>query len=145
MRKLTLLVLFILGVNSIFSQEWQTDFEAAKSQAAKEHKSIVLIFSGSDWCAPCIKLEKQILETEQFKSFASEKTILVRADFPRKKQNQLDEALQKQNKRLAETYNKKGFFPFVVVMSPDGKVLGETGYEKTTPEAYVEKLKGFMK
>ena len=145
MRKFTFLMLFVLGVSNMFSQEWQTNFEEAKSQAIKEHKSIVLIFSGSDWCAPCIKLEKQILETEQFKSFASQNVVLVRADFPRKKQNQLDEALQQQNNRLAETYNKSGFFPFVVVMSPDGKVLGETGYEKTTPEAYVEKLRGFMK
>ncbi|WMI69989.1 thioredoxin family protein [Mangrovimonas sp. YM274] len=145
MRKLLVLLLFILGVNSVFSQEWQTNFEEAKSQAAKEHKSIVLIFSGSDWCAPCIKLEKQILETEQFKSFANERAVLVRADFPRKKQNQLDENLQNQNKHLAEMYNQQGYFPLVVVMSPEGKVLGQAGYEKTSPEAYVAKLKGFMK
>lgn len=31
---------------------WTTDFEAAKAQAKKEGKEILLDFTGSDWCPP---------------------------------------------------------------------------------------------
>ena len=66
-------------------------------------------------------------------------------DFPRKKQNALDPELEKQNKALAEQYNKNGFFPFVLVLTEDGQVLRESGYEKISPEAYIEKLSAFTK
>jgi len=51
---------------------WETDFEKAKQTASKEHKYILLNFSGSDWCGPCIRMHKEILETEGFQQFAHE-------------------------------------------------------------------------
>ena len=34
---------------------WTSDFEAAKAQAAKEGKDLLIDFTGSDWCGWCIK------------------------------------------------------------------------------------------
>ncbi len=69
---------------------------------------------------------------------------MVQADFLRKKANALSETQTAANAQLAETYNKRGIFPFVVVMSDKGNVLGETSYKKTSPERYIEILNGFI-
>jgi thioredoxin-related protein len=105
----------------------------------------VLVFQGSDWCAPCIKLEREIWTSEEFKAFATDHFIMLKADFPRKKANLLDKAQQDKNNKLAEKYNKAGNFPFIVVLNANGKVLGETGYQKITPQEYITLLTDFEK
>ncbi|WP_062061144.1 thioredoxin family protein [Aquimarina longa] len=132
--------LICLGIQQGSAQEWLTNFETAKTIAEENDSTIILVFSGSDWCAPCIKLEKQILNTDIFKEYAKEHYVLLKADFPRKKKNQLTAELQNQNKELAETYNKSGGFPLVVVLDSNGKKLGEVGYKKGTPDSYLKIL-----
>ena len=61
------------------------------------------------------------------------------------KKNQLSDSQIAHNGKLAEKYNPNGYFPYVVVLSPEGKVLGSLGYEKSTPEDYFKKLTAFEK
>jgi hypothetical protein len=68
-----------------------------------------------------------------------------KADFPRKKKNQVDSEQQKMNKQLAERYNTKGFFPLVAIINKDGKILGETGYKKISAKEYIKHLDSFIK
>ena len=83
---LTLLVI-LLPLKGVIAQEWQTDFTKAKEIASKESKNIVLVFQGSDWCAPCIKLDREIWSTSKFKELSKDHFIMLQADFPRKKRN----------------------------------------------------------
>jgi len=142
-RVLLLSSLFLFSFTVINAQEWQTDFEKAKVLAQKGDHNIILVFQGSDWCAPCIKLEQEIWNTEEFKSYAKEHFVMLKADFPKRKKNALPEDQQEANNKLAEMYNKQGFFPFVVVLDADGKVLGETGYKKVAPNEYIDILNSF--
>ncbi|WP_103864347.1 thioredoxin family protein [Aquimarina sp. I32.4] len=135
-----IVLILLLAVNIVQAQEWLTDFEEAKESAKEYEKNMMLLFSGSDWCAPCIKLEKQILETQEFKEYANQHYILLKVDFPRKKKNQLPEPLQKQNNDLAEKYNRSGGFPLIVILDKEGKKLGEVGYKKGTPSSYIQLL-----
>ena len=144
MKKLSLLLMVMLTSVS-FSQDWITDFQTAKSIAKKENKAIVLVFQGSDWCAPCMKLEREIWSTETFKKYAKDHFVMLQADFPRRKKNALPNEQQEKNNMLFEKYNKNGYFPFVVILDANGNVLGETGYEKTTPQQYINKLESFIK
>lgn len=116
----------------------------AKIIATKENKPVILVFSGSDWCAPCIKLEKNIWQSEEFKKEADKNWILVKADFPKKKNNKQPEELKAQNQVLAEKYNKEGFFPLVVVLDKTGKVMGKTGYENIKPSEYIARIKSHI-
>ena len=141
-KRFSVILLFLIGLNG-FSQNWLTNFEEAKQIAQSKNQKIILVFSGSDWCAPCIKLEKEIWETEEFKAFSKSNFVMLRADFPRRKKNALSKEMQEHNNNLAEKYNKKGFFPLVVVLDENGKVLGQTGYKKTTPNAYIKLLSSF--
>ncbi len=136
----------ILIMTSIgYSQNWKTNFEEAKKEAAEKQLPIVLVFSGSDWCAPCIKLDKMIWQSEEFKAYSATKLIMQRADFPRKKANQLDAELIKQNEALAEIYNREGMFPLVVIMDATGKVLGKTSYKNVSPKEYIGLLEFYLK
>jgi thioredoxin-related protein len=144
MKKFNLLLAFLfVTLFSVIAQEWQTDMDTAKEIATTASKKIILVFQGSDWCAPCIKLDREIWSTDEFKTYANEHFVMIQADFPRKKKNALSNEQQKKNGVLAETYNKQGIFPFVVVLDSKGKVLGKTGYKKTTPKAYIKELNSF--
>lgn len=146
MRKETILLLIVLiNLSTVSAQDWQTDFSKAKEIATTESKPIVLVFQGSDWCAPCIKLDREIWSTETFKNYAQKNFVMLQADFPRRKKNALPEHQTIANAKLAEIYNKNGIFPFVVVLNNKGKVLGETSYKKTSPPTYIEELNSFLK
>lgn len=114
---------FILWFSSLLAPEWQLDFEKAKQTARSEHKYILLNFSGSDWCGPCIRLRKEILDSDEFGVFAGQKLVLVNADFPRLKKNALSKEQQQRNDLLADKYNPKGIFPLTLLLTSDGKIL----------------------
>ena len=124
-------------------QQWITDFDQARQIAQDQNKSIVLVFSGSDWCGPCIKLDREVWSAAEFQDQAQDHFVMLKADFPRKKQNQLSSEQQAKNNQLAERYNRQGNFPLVVLISHQGQVMGKTGYKRLSPLAYFEHLKKF--
>jgi len=127
------------------AQTWEKSFEVAKSRSVTEGKNILLCFSGSDWCIPCIKLEKTIWESKEFAAYSKDHFVLLRADFPKKKANALPKEQQDQNDQLAESYNKQGMFPLVVLLNKSGKVLGTTSYKNISPSEYIALLHSFEK
>ncbi|MBS1733393.1 MAG: thioredoxin family protein, partial [Bacteroidetes bacterium] len=68
---------------------WQPDFETAKKLAKEKHQLILLNFSGSDWCGPCIRMHREIFGNDEFIKMADSSLIMVNADFPRMKKNKL--------------------------------------------------------
>ena len=62
---------------------WQTDVDAAIALAKKEGKSVMLEFTGSDWCPPCIMMKKEVFSKEEFFKAASKNFVLVHLDFPK--------------------------------------------------------------
>lgn len=142
-RILCISILLLAFSTSVMAQDWLTDFEAAKEEASKNNQNIILVFQGSDWCGPCIKLNNEIWSTSEFQSLTEDHFVMLQADFPKRKKNKLPEALQLHNNKLAERYNPNGYFPFVVVLDNAGTVLGQLGYEKTTPKLFFKKLTSF--
>ena len=113
-----------LFVSSALAQPtWLNDVSLAKKQAVTEHKLLLINFSGSDWCGPCIRMHKTIFNDPSFVDFAAENLVLVNADFPRLKKNQLSKEQEKRNGLLADQYNAEGKFPFTVLANAEGKVL----------------------
>ncbi|WP_445323656.1 thioredoxin family protein [Pontibacter sp. H249] len=119
---------------------WLHSYDAALKQAKAEHKPILMVFSGSDWCKPCILLSREVWSTEAFAYYAKDNLVLLELDFPRFKKNQLPAAQTKHNEQLAGVYNKEGEFPLVVLINEDGSVIGKTRYKAGGPEAYVKHL-----
>lgn len=119
-----------------------TDFEIAKSQAKINNKPILLVFSGSDWCGWCIKLDNEVFSTREFKDWAADNVIMVVADFPALKK--LPSELAAQNEKLKNTYEIEGF-PTVLLLDSDGNVIAQTGYQRGGAANYIAHLKSFMK
>ena len=137
--KLTGLAIFALAMMSF--SPWQTNFSAARQEAQQNHKLILLNFSGSDWCGPCIRLHKEVFESSAFTRFADSSLVLVNADFPRQKKHQLSKDVQHENELLAEKYNSKGAFPFTVLLDADGNILKSwEGLPKETPDEFVNEI-----
>lgn len=133
-------ILFILSL-SVTQPTWLTNFEKGKTEASASHKFIVLNFSGSDWCGPCIRLRKEIFGSDAFAKYAADKLVLVNADFPRYKKNQLPKEQVKENESLADKYNPAGKFPFTVLLDANGKVLKQwEGLPNETPEQFVNEI-----
>ena len=135
--------LFIIFSSFLFSDvNWETDFTKAQQSAQSEHKYILVNFSGSDWCGPCIRMHKEIFENSNFTLYAKDHLVLLNADFPRLKKHELPKDQQKKNDQLADKYNKNGIFPLTVLLSADGKVLKEwQGLPPVSAEEFTKQVK----
>lgn len=137
-KKLSIALSLFWGLASVYADNvWKTDFEAALTEAKSQNRYVLVNFTGSDWCGWCIKLHKEVFSHEAFKQFAADKLVLVEIDFPRK--DSQSKELKAQNKKLAEKYGIRGF-PTILVLSPDGELVGKTGYKAGGAKAYVAHL-----
>lgn len=123
---------------SVTDPVWETDFEAASTQAKKTGKLMLLNFTGSDWCGWCIRLHKEVFSQPEFKAYASESLILVELDFPRGKEQ--DASIKAQNEALLQKYGIRGF-PTILILSPEGELIEKTGYQRGGAAEYVKHLK----
>jgi thioredoxin-related protein len=137
--KFLLTLLFV----SFLSPEaaWLTNMQQAKTEAAQNHKFILLNFSGSDWCLPCIRMHKEIFSSAAFEQYADKNLVLVNADFPRLHKNQLTREQTSQNEMLAEQYNHDGKFPLTVLLDEKGNVLKSwEGFPNESSEQFTEEI-----
>ncbi|RYZ22459.1 MAG: thioredoxin family protein [Chitinophagaceae bacterium] len=139
MRFLPFLFLFAFAGTT---SNWETDFTKAQQKAQQEHKFILLNFSGSDWCIPCIKLHKELFESPVFTAFSDSSLVLVNADFPRLKKNSLSKEQEKKNEVLADKYDKEGHFPYTVLLDEKGNVVKKwDGYPNLSPQQFILQVK----
>ncbi len=118
--------------------DWETDFAKASTNASKSGLYMLLDFSGSDWCGWCVKLDKEVFSKPEFKTFAKTNLVCVLVDFPQQKHQ--SKKLKDQNGALAKKYGIRGY-PSVIILSPDGDLVGRTGYQEGGAKKYVDQLK----
>jgi thioredoxin-related protein len=135
-------ILFLVFFTLLFVDgSWLLDYQIAQNTAKETDKMILVNFSGSDWCGPCIRTHKEIFEKEAFLSYAKENLVLVKADFPRLKKNKLSPEQFKKNNDLAVEYNPDGDFPLTLLLDANGKVVKEwKGYPDVSPEEFVKQM-----
>ncbi len=136
MKILIAIVFLLLGFESGI---WTNDLDKARNEAVANNKFILLNFSGSDWCGPCILLKKEVFSTPDFEELASKKLVLMRADFPRMKKNKLSPEDTSKNESLAEIFNPEGKFPFTLLLDEKGRILKTwDGYHGNKEEILAE-------
>lgn len=118
-----------------------TGYEIALSQAKLNRKPLMLIFSGSDWCCWCVKLENEVLSRSEFADWAKAHVVAYVADFP-EHAPQPDE-LKAQNAALAQKYGVDSF-PTVILTEADGTEIARTGYRPGGAKAYADFLEGLL-
>ncbi len=133
--------LIFLFTNGLSAQTFQHDMRESLALAKGAQKEVLIIFSGSDWCKPCIQLKKTILHDEDFINFSEENLVLLELDFPYKKKNKLPKEQREHNEQLAEKYNQEGAFPKVVLLDADEKVIGQVSYRNNMlPEQFINQI-----
>jgi thioredoxin-related protein len=115
---------------------WKTSFAEAIAEASQQDKHILLYFTGSDWCLPCLKMDQEVLSQKRFSKFASKSLILVKLDFPRRKKLSANEKAQ--NDQLAKKYGIQGFPTFVLVDSSGKEVRRQEGYLEGGPAEFLK-------
>lgn len=144
--RIVLITFFISCFLNLFGQEkiWLTNYNEALKSSKEKNIPILISFSGSDWCKPCMMLSKTIFETERFYAFAKDSLILLNLDFPRRNKSGESKKEIEIKEALAEKYNKKGRFPLVILTDQNGEVLGETGYKKFSVNEYIDHIKSLL-
>jgi thiol:disulfide interchange protein len=120
----------------------QENAEEAFQQAAEHHRPVLLVFAGSDWCAPCIHFEKTVLAEHSFQEFAGANLVVLRADFPQRTRQ--SDSLQKQNEALAEKYNPSGIFPYILLLRDNGNVLKVLHYHNESSAQFIDEIKPLL-
>ncbi|MFC5050641.1 thioredoxin family protein [Rubritalea spongiae] len=107
---------FVVSVTSVFSADaWLKSIPEALKLSETEKKPIFVEFTGSDWCPPCIMMDKKVFSKKEFLEKAQEHYILVKIDIP-----QGDKELSKKNEKVLDEYEVTGV-PTVVLLDPQGK------------------------
>lgn len=136
--KLSVLVFFLVQP-LLCTAQIEHDAQEAFRIAGETQKPVLLVFAGSDWCAPCIRFEKQVLTENDFLEFAKENLVVLKADFPQRKK--LPDGEQEQNDTLAEQYNPKGVFPKIVLLRGNKTVVSTFSYNNETSEEFITQIK----
>ena len=141
MKKLILTFLFLATVTARAEVTWLTDLEAAKAKGVKENKPVLVDFTGSDWCPPCIQLHKVVFQSAEFAAVAS-KYVLVELDYPRKTPQAPE--LKAKNAELSKQFGISGFPTVLLIDAKSGEVFGKTvGFGGQTAKEYLDKLASF--
>lgn len=144
MKKI-LLPLALLGCLTLQAtpEGWITSYPAALKTAAEKNKTVLLDFTGSDWCGWCIKMHKETLSKKDFVSYAADNLVLVEVDFPNNVPQTAEQ--KKANEALKAKYGIEGFPTFILVDS-NGKELGrQVGYLAGGPSAFTDKINSWKR
>lgn len=138
-------IFLLLSLSTLLSAQAQVepDPEKAFREARQSGKQVLLVFSGSDWCIPCIRLEKNILTDSAFRNFAGERFIILEADFPQKKK--IPQPLKTQYEELADKFNAEGSFPKILLLTAERSQVAVLSYNGQSPADFIQQMKASLK
>lgn len=133
MIRVALLALFLVALGAAIGfcsepngGEWSCDYDTAVQDSRNSGRPIMLVFTGSDWCVWCQKLDRDILSKPEFSKW-SKKLIKIKVDFPQS--SSLSEEITNRNQQLLQRYGQHvESYPTVLFINAEGKVLAKTGY-----------------
>ncbi|NUY79892.1 thioredoxin family protein [Flavobacterium sp. MAH-1] len=132
-----ILIALLLVSTSLSAQTWKTDLNEALREAGSSGKNVLLFFSVSDACDICRRLDHDVFQSQEFLDYAKDNLVLVKLDFKNQaSQDKADQLL------IVEKYNKDGFFPWVVIVNANQKVVGKLPmYEDQSIRQYLSQIK----
>ena len=135
----TLGSLAVLSTPAHADENWFDDFDVAAAAAKEQGKDLLVDFTGSDWCGWCIRLHDEVFKHEVWVEAATKDYVLVALDFPRAQEIKDKVPNPERNEELQAKYGIRGF-PTILLMTADGEVFGQTGYQAGGPEKYIEHM-----
>jgi len=125
--------------------KWTQDYDAALKLAKEKDMPLLLDFTGSDWCAWCKLMDRQVFADPKWDAYAKDHILLVKLDFPQD-EKLVPEPFRERNQKLQQQFRVEGY-PTFVLLSADGKTeLGRlnAGPEKTA-ESFASEVKQVLR
>ena len=136
-------VLAVTSSAALAAAGWEEDYEKAVAQAKAEKKMVLLDFTGSTWCPPCKALKREVFSQTEFQEYAKKNLTLVELDFsPYGKP--VSKQFEKAHQKLSDDFRITQF-PTVIVLSSEGKKVGQVGYVPGGPKAFIAELEKLKK
>ncbi len=129
--------------NKKYVLSWIEDYQLALDRASNENKTILINFTGSDWCKWCIKLDEEVFSHKEFVDYAEDNLVMLKIDFPTTFK-QLPQEEQSRRQQLQQKYGVRGY-PTILLADAEGEVIGQTGYQPGGPQKYIDHLKEMLK
>ena len=83
-----------------------------------------------------MKQNKDVFEQPAFEDYAKDKLVLVKLDFPRRKDQEAE--IKERNQKLAAQYSVEGF-PTIILLNSEGKELArQSGYGGGGVTSFIE-------
>ncbi|NNC88755.1 MAG: thioredoxin family protein [Akkermansiaceae bacterium] len=127
---------------------WEISHVEAKRLAMRAGKPLLVWFTNSQSSPVCQTLSRELFSTGDFDGWAAEHLVRLRLDFNVRgsgaaSDDKMDDRIRKVD--YLETLKKRykvGGYPTVLVMAPDGTVMGRyRGYRKGSPDFYWGRIK----
>lgn len=106
---------------------WAATYKEALHRSKKENKPLLIYFTGSDWCAPCKILDRDLFHSEKFKLIADQHLVLLEVDIPRRL-DLLEPFKLKENLTLKSKYDVNSFPTLLFVNHRGRKIAIKKGY-----------------
>ena len=126
----------------IMKNTWISSWAEAVELSKETGKPIMLMFTGSDWCMWCQRLEMEVFQRPEFNQW-SDKVIKIRIDFPAG--HELPQNAKAQNEVLKNWYTDfVNSYPTCLFVEPTGRVIGTTGYVAGGPDFWIDRAEGVL-
>jgi|AOAMet1_07_M0_10_2_1038527.scaffolds.fasta_scaffold33642_1 protein disulfide-isomerase len=120
---------------------WHESYETAQGIAAEKDMPIMVGFTGSDWCRPCKRLKKNVLDSDEFMAWAGDNAVLLELDYPQDTEQSAD--IKAQNEVMKTRYQISQY-PTMLLTNPDGEVLGKIDLKDVTPTSFIERAESIL-
>ena len=143
------ILLVLIVATDLFANEgnegdaktWNT-YHSAMQMSRQTGRPVMLVFSGSDWCSWCRRLESEVLRTQQFSTWAEANVLAVYVDFPQG--HMLPTALAQQNEQLKQRFSAHvQYYPTVLFVNANQQVIGKMGFVEGGPDDWIQQAQAF--
>ncbi len=127
--------------------EWLPNLEDAKGKAKDSGRDVIAVFHGSDWCTPCMALDRIVWKKEiggkPFTEAMSNNFIFANFDFVRDQSKlSADQKAQLVHRDAVQKELNVPGYPTILLMTSDGFIYGKTGFvAEMDADAYAHHLR----
>ncbi|MCZ8145049.1 thioredoxin family protein [Flavobacterium sp.] len=136
-----LLITTFFILNLSFAQVTKLDdWDSAKEQSELSGKKILIILTGAEWCKPCVKMEKNVMENQQFIDYANQNLIIFEINIPRNQNyntKTMKDYLHFKNKYVTNA------LPIMILVDKNGTEILRISNNLSSLENVLEKLKKY--
>ena len=120
---------------------WTVNMDFAKKIAKEKDLNLLILFTGSDWCHWCKKLNEEVFSQDEFQQDVVKQFVPVKLDFP--SAVKFPEEIRKSYEAEMKKYGVRGY-PTVVLTDCEGNAFAVCGYQPGGAEGYLTLLNNLV-